>query len=203
MCVSKPSNCNEKQTVVRSSDMKQSPETEIDDLASLAVVDDTEDESISSVYEIGYHLVPTLSEEGVTAAVKDITELLKKNGAETVGDHFPAKIPLAYTIQKRVAGKILRFDEAYFGWVAFEMPREAVAVIKEALDAHPAVLRYLIVTTSRDAVAAALSGAVAEVPVIGQIEKPKRAAEVGGEVSDAALNQALESMATEDAKVSE
>lgn len=183
--------------------MEVSPETEIDDLALGAVMDDTEDGSVSSVYEIGYHLIPTLSEEGVAAAVKDITELLKKNGAETVGDRFPVKIPLAYTIQKRIAAKIVRFDEAYFGWVAFEMPRDAVAVIKEALDAHPSMLRYIIIATDRDAVAAALSGAVVEVPVVGNIEKPKREAEAGGEVSDAALNQALETMATEDAKVAE
>ena len=175
---------------------------EIDELAVGAVMDEP-DEVISSVYEIGYHLVPTLTEEAVAAAVKDITELLKKNGAETVGDRFPVKIPLAYTIQKRVSAKILRFNEAYFGWVAFEMPRDAVAVVTAALDAHPSMLRYIVVTTDRDAVAASLSGAVAEVPVIGNIEKPKREAEAGGEVSDVALNQALETMATEDAKVSE
>jgi len=175
---------------------------EIDDLAVGEVIDEADDESISSVYEIGYHLVPTLSEEQVTEAVKDITDLLKKNGAETVGDRFPVKIALAYTIQKRVKEKVLRFNEGYFGWVAFEMPREALATITAALDAHPGMLRYLVVRTSKDAVAAALSGA-AEVPVVGNIEKPKREAEAGGEVSEADLSQALESMATEDAKVAE
>lgn len=190
--------------MVRSSDMQKSSEMEMEaaalvEGAEMPEMDDA-DESPSSVYEIGYHLLPTLSEEQVAAAVKDITELLKKNGAESVGDRFPEKIPLAYTIQKRIAAKIIRFDEAYFGWVAFEMPREALAKVEEVLVAHPAVLRYIALRTSREEVAAALSGAMPEVIVTGEIAKPKREAEAGGEVSEVALDEALQTIQAEDAK---
>ncbi len=185
--------------------MQKNAEAETDELASLTSVDDTaDDESPSSVYEIGYHLLPNLSEEEVTAAVAGIMELLKGNGATFVGDRFPSKIPLAYAIPKRVTGKVLRFNEAYFGWVAFEALREAVAKIKESLDTTKAVLRYLIVRTDRDAVAAALSGAVMTAPrPTGDIGKPKREAEAGGEVSEAALEEALKTIETEDSKTEE
>jgi len=181
--------------------MQKDAEMEIEE-GTLGMDDTEADESPSSVYEIGYHLLPGLSEEEVTAAVSALSELLKKNGATMVGDHHPVKLPLAYAIAKRVAGKIQHFEEAYFGWVAFEVSRSALTPIKEYLDAAPSVLRYLVIKTSKDAVAAALTGAVAA-PVTGNIEKPKREAEVGGEVSEAALEEALKTMETEDAKVVE
>ena len=178
-------------------------------LATETSMDDTaeDEESPSSVYEIGYHFLPSLSEEGVVQAEKGLVELLKKQGAALVGDHAPAKIPLAYTLTKRVQGKILRFDEAYFGWVAFEMPRAALVAVKASLDADPSVLRYLIVRTSRDAVAATLAGqtgmTLQTVRPTGNLERPKREAEAGGEVSEVALDEALQTMATEDAKTAE
>jgi ribosomal protein S6 len=178
--------------------MQKNAEVELEIAADAGMVDTADDEIRSSVYEIGYHLLPSLSEEEVTSAVKDLIEFLKNNGATLVGDRHPAKIPLAYSISKRIAGKISHFDEAYFGWVAFEGPVSIVATAKERLDAGP-VLRYLIIKTSKDAVQAALTGAVAA-PVTGNIEKPKREAESGGEVSETALNEALQTIATEDAK---
>jgi ribosomal protein S6 len=171
------------------------------ELESTGLLDDPSDETRTNVYEIGYHLLPTLSEEDVTSVTSGIMDLLKKEGADFVGDRFPSKIDLAYTIAKRVNGKLTNFDGAYFGWVAFEMSREAIARVKAALDANPSVLRFLIVTTDRDAVAAAMSGAVSGPS--GIIEKPKREVESGGEMSEVALDQALETIVSEDAKVAE
>ena len=172
-----------------------------EDLAGVPALSDEGDDVRTNVYEVGYHLLPTLSEEEVTVAVQGIMETLKGEGVTFVGDRFPSNIALAYTIAKRVNGKLTNFNAAYFGWMAFEAPREAIARVKIALDANPSILRSLIVVTDREAVAAALSGAVAGPS--GSIDKPKREAEVGGEMSEVALDQALESIATEDAKVAE
>lgn len=172
-----------------------------EDLEGASVMVDDGDDTRVNVYEIGYHLLPTLSEEAAAAAVEELMALIKAENGSFVGDRFPSKIPLAYAIAKRVNGKLTNFDSAYFGWVAFEAPREAIARLKVALDGNPSILRSLIVVTDRDAVAAALSGAV--VGPSGSIEKPKREAEAGGEMSEVALDQALETIATEDAKVAE
>lgn len=184
--------------------MQKNAEMEVEEaaLAGVDVLADADDESPSSVYEIGYHLLPTLSEEAVSADVKEMTELLAKNGAVIVGDKHPIRMPLAYTITKRISGKILRFDEAYFGWVAFEVPREAALRLDETFKAHKDVLRHIIIRTSRDEVAAALTGPVATA-VTGDIGKPKREAEAGGEMSEVALDKALKTIETEDAKVAE
>lgn len=171
------------------------------ELEEVGVVDTGGDDATSNVYEIGYHLLPILSEEEVPGVVSKLMEALKGEGAEFVGERFPSKMQLAYPIAKRVASKKTNYDQAYFGWVAFELNREAIAKVKTMLDANPNVLRYLIVVTDREAVAAAMSGAVAT--VTGNIEKPKREAEEGGKMSEAALDAALETMATEDAKTAE
>lgn len=183
---------------------RKTMETETDlDVGNAALLSDSADDTRTNVYEIGYHLLPTLSEDAVTEAVKGLMDTIKKEGAEFVGDRFPSKIPLAYPIAKRVAGKLLNFDSAYFGWVAFEVARTSAARLKEVLDAHPSVLRSLIVVTDRDAVAAAMSAAEIPMGPTGSIEKPKREAEVGGEMSEVALDEALQTIATEDTKVAE
>ena len=183
--------------MVPSSDMQENEA--MMDVDETGIVDTGGDEARSSVYEVGYHLLPTLSEDEVQKAVSALMELLKGEGAAFVGDRFPSKIQLAYPVSRRINSKRSSYDAAYFGWVAFEAPREAVARIKTALDANQNALRYLIVTTDRDAVAAALSGAVVPAPT-GSIDKPKRDAEKTGEVSEAALDEALQTIATEDAK---
>jgi ribosomal protein S6 len=185
--------------MVRSSDMDTKvTDTEFEEVGA---VDTGGDDTVSSVYEIGYHLLPTLSEEDVTQAVSKMMDALKAEGAEFVGERFPSKIQLAYPIAKRTNSKKTNYDSACFGWVAFEVSREAILRIKPLLDANVNILRYLIVVTDRDAVAAAMSGAVSA--PTGSIEKPKRDQEAGGEMSEAALDQALENMATEDAKAAD
>jgi ribosomal protein S6 len=171
------------------------------ELEEVGAVDTGGEDTVSSVYEIGYHLIPTLSEEEVAEAVSKMMDVLKAEGADFVGERFPAKIQLAYPMSKRTNSKKTNYDSAYFGWVAFELSREAILKIKPFLDGNSAVLRYLIVVTDRDAVAAAMSGAV--LTPTGSIEKPKRDQEAGGEMSEAALDQALETIATEDAKTAE
>lgn len=169
------------------------------DTEETGVIDTGGDESPISVYEVGYHLVPTLSEDAVPQSVGKLMDLLKGEGADFVGEHFPSKIQLAYPISKRLSGKHATYDSAYFGWVAFEVRREVIAKLKAFLDGNADVLRYLVITTSRDEVAASMSGETSPTPS-GNIEKPKRSDEEGGEVSEAALDQALETMQAEDAK---
>lgn len=163
---------------------------------------DTDRETPAGVYEIGYHLLPTLTEEDVTAAVKEISAVVSKEGATFIGDAAPVKIDLAYPIQKRVNGRLTTFDTAHFGWMAFEVQPAALATIKSFLDTNTAILRYIVTSTTKDEVTAVMQGAVimpTAPAATGAIAAPKRAAEEGGSVSEEALSQALETMATEDA----
>jgi len=184
--------------MVRSSDMTQHNDTledttELDvDLANVDDGDTEDGAGISAVYEIGYHLLPTLPEESLTEAVSNITNALKEAHADFIGERFPSKIGLAYPISKKIGGRKEHFDSAYFGWIAFEIPRASLESIQALFEAHTSVLRYLIVRTDRDAVAAAMTGAVATPG--GDIGKPKREEEQGGEMSEKDLDVALKNI---------
>ena len=167
------------------------------------LVDTEDDAPEKAVYEVGYHLIPSISEDELPAAVSAITDLLKGEGAEFVGERFPSTLPLAYPISRRLSGKRTTFDSAYFGWIAFELGKDSISKLKSFLDTNQNILRYLIVRTDKEAVLAAMSGAVQAVQPTGDIGKPKRDLEGGGELSEAALDEALKTIETEDVKTSE
>jgi ribosomal protein S6 len=158
------------------------------------------------VYEIGYHVLPTLSEDEVGGQVKALTDLLNSKDAQLVGEKMPEKIDLAYPIEKRVGGRLTKFSSASFGWVAFEIDAKELAAIKAYLDSNDSLLRYILIQTTKEEVVAFMEGAVvmpsAPTPT-GTIQAPKRAEELGAEVSEEALSQALESLEKEDTLVKE
>lgn len=165
-------------------------------LAGLFEADAVKDQE-ATVYEVGYHLLPSLSDDEVQAWVKDLTAFLKKQGADFVGEKMPEKIDLAYAIERRVEGRFQAVRSAYFGWVAFSLEPRSIAQVKKFMDMHQSVLRYLIVTTSVDEVKAVMEGKVL-VPKAASstdaIAAPKRAEEQSAEVSEVDLDKALDSI---------
>lgn len=102
------------------------------------------------IYELGYHLVPTISEEqipGVSGAVRGVIE---KNSKEVISEELPVFIDLAYSVTKTINHRNKRFEEAYFGWIKFEGTPESIAIIEEFLKKDENILRYLVVKTIRE-----------------------------------------------------
>jgi ribosomal protein S6 len=109
-----------------------------------------EDKGERLVYEVGYHLVPTLSEEEVALRVGDIQKLVSSNDGSVIAEEFPQMMDLAYTMRKALAGKWESFDQAYFGWIKFDMvPRDAMTV-EEELRTYDFILRHILVKTVRE-----------------------------------------------------
>jgi ribosomal protein S6 len=151
-----------------------------------------------TVYELGYHILPTLSEEAVQQEVNAITEVLKSLNVEFVAEKLPVRLDLAYTIEKKIDGANRRFESAYFGWVAFTLQANQIGAVKTAMDHDLNILRYLIVKTSRDAVAANMAE-----PTVDISTKALRETEVGGEVSEVALDTVLKQIEADDVKTEE
>lgn len=135
----------------------ETQELELESLDLADIMSDEGDEVASGVYELGFHLVQTLSESEVLSAVEALKSVLQDAGAALFAERAPLMMPLAYGLDKVVDGARRTFDSAYFGWLAFEAPGTALAALNENVATHPAVLRHLIVKTSRDAVAATLA----------------------------------------------
>ncbi len=105
------------------------------------------DKTAGTVYEVGFHIVPTVSPENLPKEVDAIKAVLAKNGAVTISEEFPKLRALAYQMVKVVGPRRDRCDSAYFGWIKFEAPKTAVAEINKAMDANEKVLRYITIKT--------------------------------------------------------
>ncbi len=105
---------------------------------------------LMQVYELGFHIVPTIAEEKVANVFADIKSLLEKNGAVFISEEYPKMRPLAYTMFKNEAGKNEKFNFAYFGWVKFDLGKEAIVEVKEKLEKNKEILRFLVLKTVRE-----------------------------------------------------
>ncbi len=103
-----------------------------------------------TVYEIGFHVATTLPEEKLPAEVTAVKDVLSGAGAEFISEEFPKLVSLAYTIVKKTQNGTKKYDNAYFGWVKFEVASEKIADIKISLDKNENLVRYIIVKTVRE-----------------------------------------------------
>jgi ribosomal protein S6 len=108
------------------------------------------EEGNSRVYELGYLLVPTLSEEEVPAAFGDLKELVSSFEGITISEEMPKMMTIAYPMVKVVANVRNKFKTGYFGWIKFTMDSDKVLKLKKKLDLDPKLIRFLILKTVKE-----------------------------------------------------
>jgi ribosomal protein S6 len=111
---------------------------------------ENKDESALKVYEVGYHLLPLLAEEQLPAEVGNLKGAIESKGGLFISEEFPKLRPLAYEISKTVEGKKHHFEQAYFGWVKFEVSPESIGEINNAFKKNTHVLRHILIETVRE-----------------------------------------------------
>ncbi|TSC57395.1 MAG: Uncharacterized protein Greene041679_340 [Parcubacteria group bacterium Greene0416_79] len=109
---------------------------------------DTEDVA-TRVYEVGFHIAPSVPEEAVGAEGTAIRDALLKEGAQVIAEEFPKSRLLSYGMRVRVGGRYVMYTNAYFGWIKFEAAADAVRRIEEALRRFERVPRFILVQTIR------------------------------------------------------
>ncbi len=114
------------------------------------ILNETEGDANSRVYELGYLLVPTISEENLPATYGNLKELVASFGGVTISDEMPKMIPLAYSMVKVVSNVRNKYANAYFGWVKFTMESDKVLELKKKLDLDPLIVRFLILKTVKE-----------------------------------------------------
>lgn len=148
------------------------------------------------VYEVGYHVVPTVGDEGVAAVVDSLKSAL--GAAEIISDSFPQKIRFAYTVERATSGKREKYDDAYFGFIKFAIDREAIPALEEALRANRNILRFLLIETTREDVSAAPRRAVFSSDRLeGEVIQKPAQAEEKAEVSEEELDKSIDALVTE------
>ena len=142
------------------------------------------------VYEVSFHLVPSIDKDKVPAVFERVKGVVSEKG-EVLSEEQPVLRDLAYTVRHTVRqrdGSYNRYDEAYFGSVKFRALRSATAQIELALHEDEEVLRFLLLET------------VAEDTRIGEVlpgdepeEQPDAEEEDGAAGADADEREAGES----------
>lgn len=109
-----------------------------------------ENEVENRIYEISYLITPNFTEEEVTSTILKIKDIISKKGGKSFYEENPKKIPLAYTMIKKINNKNERFDDAYFGWVKFESEPAFIDEIEFEVKRLEPIVRYLLVKTTRE-----------------------------------------------------
>lgn len=111
---------------------------------------DMEKDGNSRVYELGYLLVPTISEEDVPVSYGNLKDMVSSFGGSVISDEMPKMMQLAYQMVKVVSNVRNKFNTAYFGWIKFTMDSDKVLELKKKLDLDPTVIRFLILKTVKE-----------------------------------------------------
>jgi ribosomal protein S6 len=146
------------------------------------------------VFEVGFHVVPTVGDEGVAGVVDQVRSAL--SNAEIINEQFPQKTRLAYIVERADAGKRSKFDDAYFGFIKFAIDREEIPALETALRSNKNVLRFLLIETVREEVGAVPRRAIFSSDRLeGQtIEKAPRVEEKAAEVSEEELDKSIDAL---------
>lgn len=147
------------------------------------------------VYEVGFHIVPTVAEAELGSVLEKIRAALAKADAEIIKEEFPVKKTLAYVIERAITGKREKYAESYFGFIKFATEKDAVAGFTTALRSMSEVLRFLVIQTVREEAVAPRRAVFSSDRLEGEtIKKPTAAPEAIGEVSDEELNKSIDAL---------
>jgi len=109
-----------------------------------------EKESRTSVYEVGYIMVPTIAEEALGEEVTLFKDMFTEKGAVFISDEYPKLIELAYEMSRSINNKKQKFTNGYFGWVKFECSTTDAKIIKDILEKNEKLVRFLMIKTVRE-----------------------------------------------------
>src|SRR3989338_6840964 len=107
-------------------------------------------EGNSKVYELGYLLVPTITQDDLPVTYGNIKEVISSLEGVIISDEMPKMINLAYSMSKVISNVKSKFNTAYFGWTRFTMEASKVLELKKNLDLNPQFIRFLILKTVKE-----------------------------------------------------
>jgi len=150
------------------------------------------------VYELGYHILPTVVADDLEGEVAKLRTAIEKRGGSFISEGTPEMMNLEYPMFINNGGKNTRYERAYFGWIKFEMPvDEAVLLRDEDLKMNKEVLRFILIKTTREETRAQLqteqNTVLREVKTTGTLES-KHVVEEGGEVSEEEITKSIDEM---------
>jgi ribosomal protein S6 len=102
------------------------------------------------VYEVGYLILPSLAEEKLSAVVEKIKAVFAHSGGQELDGEAPFLQDLAYTMSKTVGASRYVVNEAYLGWMKFELDPSKALEVKGELEKVDELLRFLLIKAPKE-----------------------------------------------------
>ena len=102
------------------------------------------------VYELSFHILPSVAEESLAEEFGNLKDIIQSRGGTFFSDDFPRHVELAYEVTKTLANKKERFNQAYFGWIKFEIDPDKILEINNIVKLDEKILRFLIIKTVKE-----------------------------------------------------
>ncbi len=99
------------------------------------------------VYELAFHLVPTISESEVAVQFSHLKSLVEKRKGAFISEQAPALMKLTYEVPKTVKGQKKWYENAYFAWVKFSLDAAEIEGLEKEVKNFESMLRYLLIKT--------------------------------------------------------
>ena len=160
--------------------------------------DNTADER--ATYELGYHLVPSLSETDLALRVEELMKVIADHGGNILSEGAPQSCNLTYTMRRLRGGTWEKYDTTFFGWMRFEAPAEALPAVKAALEANEHLVRHLLLKLDAKALALAPEPRKPQPVELKEVEaepkalEKKHVEEEKGEVQEEELDKQIEEL---------
>ena len=102
------------------------------------------------IYEVGYHIIPTVAEDHLGAEVSRVREAIEGHGGLILGEEYPKNVDLAYPMVKVFSNKRTTYHTAHFGWIKYQNDPGQMKAVDAALKADESLLRFIVVKTVRE-----------------------------------------------------
>ncbi len=121
-----------------------------ENLETVADVTDEAGDIDPRIYELGYHIIPAVSDEEAPKEAVAIKDFIKSHGGVVISEEVPQHMELAYSMYRTESGKKEKFESAHFGGIKFEIDPAGVIEVKNVLDANKNILRHIIFKTVKE-----------------------------------------------------
>lgn len=103
-----------------------------------------------SVYEAGYLILPSIPEDKLSSVVEAVKAAFIEEGGVEIDSEDPFKQNLAYSISKTVGSSRYVINDAYLGWVKFELDKSKISAVKTSLEKMNELARFILLKAPRE-----------------------------------------------------
>ena len=103
------------------------------------------EEKLNRIYEVGFLVTPSIPEESIKQEFQKTKEKIIEAGGLIISEGNPEMKSLAYTLEKKVEGVLSKFDQAYLGYIRFELNPSDLPLINKFLNSQASVIRFIII----------------------------------------------------------